>query len=924
MIAAPSRHPPALPALAPLALAVLALLPRPAAGVERPEGRPVNHQGYFATYPTGLRLVVYELPGAPRASVGVSWLAGSMDDPPGKEGLAHLVEHLAFRCRVAGGTVWQRLQGDGVAFNAFTTHDATVFHETGKPDQLRSLLTLEIERMRDPLAGVTQADVDTEKAVVVSELRERNQASPEREGHEALDARLFGAGHPYARSVGGTEASVGSITLADVTGFATRLYRPDRAILAVISGRPAKEAAQLAFDRLGPLVAVPEGVLMTTVPPAVRTLPPAPPDPPPELLTIRGAVARPVLLVAFAVPGEAAEGRAMAGASASFLSNALRAALWGRGDYEKVASVNAWYGGHDGQGAIVARIELEHGLEPAKALGMLRDNLFSAGDRDSTQRLQVARQVRDSQLMSTYLALEHLSIGDVAGYTRATGKQDAVRGRQLQVLSLNQTIEDYWHQFMKRSRSAAVVVVPDPGNPELLRAGAGLADRMGDRHADRDLPFRPARPVEEVARPPGLDQVMRASLPNGLSVVMVRRPLLPFAEALLVIPTDLAGHDGTTTLLPRFAMSFAGTDADTRWMHSGRLGARGYSAPSFESVTFMRRGSADILPQLLEDLRRLTHSFEFSRSQATLSRDFFARELAAVRRTPSHLADQAFEAALYPDHPYGRQERPADLEPLRSGDAERWVDRELRPDLATLVVVGDIEPGGKLLEEIRSTFGGWSAGRDATPVRPLPPLPREARLILVDRPGARLAELKVGFRIPAEARGDQAAAEAVVRRLGQTLQETLRVDAGTTYGVHAALDDRPLAGALLVETAVDAGVAGEALVRLMAGVEGLAQVPLPDDAAARVRWLVARDFGMSFDTLSQVTSAMKQSALRGFPADHWEREAASIATLSPARIQALARVLLGREVVLVVGDARVVMPQLKDAGFEAELLKATP
>ena len=89
----------------------------------------------------------------------------------------------------------------------------------------------------------------------------------------------------------------------------------------------------------------------------------------------------------------------------------------------------------------------------------------------------------------------------------------------------------------------------------------------------------------------------------------------------------------------------------------------------------------------------------------------------------------------------------------------------------------------------------------------------------------------------------------------------------------------------------------------------------------RVRWLLARDFAMGFDTISQVTEALATSAARGLPPDHWEKHAASIASLTPARIQALARSLLGREIIMVAGDAKVVGPQLKDAGFEAELVR---
>jgi zinc protease len=915
------------PASSKVLFAALALaLVAPASAAEKPEGKAVKHEGYSATYPTGLRLVTYELPGAPRASVGVSWLAGSVDDPPGREGLAHVVEHLAFRCRVAGGSVWQRLQADGVAFNAFTVHDATVYFETGKPDQLRSLVSLEIERMKDPLAGVTQADVDLEKEIVVSELRERDQGYPEGAAYEALEARLYGAGHPYHRSVGGTEASVRSITMADVTSFAARLYRPERAILTLITPRPAKEAARLAFDRLGTLATGPTEVLPKTTLPATRPPPPMPPDPPAELQVLKGSVPRPILLVAFSVPGEAAEGAGMASAAARGLEQVLLMRLLGYGEWDKVAGINAFYINHDGPGTLVARIELEDGIDPAKVLAALRDNLVTPNDdgADTRARSKVALQHRDELLMALYLSLENLDVGDLSEYQRATGKPDAITGRLQQVLAINQSLEDYWHRYLKRARSAAVVLLPDPDRPARLEVGGGLASRTAEEHADRDSPFTPRRPAAEVAIAPGLDQALRATLPNGLKVVMIRRPLLPIVEAELVVRTDLGGRDGASTALPNFAMSFSGTAADARWSHSERLGAQGSTRVDLESVTFLRRGTATTLPQLLEDMQRLTGNFEYGRTRTTIIRDRIRKNLEAALRTPDGVATSAFFQALYPDHPYGRTPKPTEVEALTSDDAERWAKAQLRPDEAVLVVTGDIEPGPALLAKITSTFGGWKAGRVAARAAPLAPLPREPRVLLLDRPGAKLAQLLVGFRLPEAARGDEVAVAAVARRLGQTLNETLRVNAGATYGVHPVVLDRPLAGALVIQTGVDAGVAGDSLVRLLAGVEAMAQAPLPAEANDRLRWLVARDFGLRFDTVSQVSAAMKTVAVRGLPNDHWEKEAASVAALTPARIQATARALLGREIIMVIGDARVVGPQLKEAGFDYEPVKGTP
>jgi zinc protease len=323
-------------------------------------------------------------------------------------------------------------------------------------------------------------------------------------------------------------------------------------------------------------------------------------------------------------------------------------------------------------------------------------------------------------------------------------------------------------------------------------------------------------------------------------------------------------------------------------------------------------------------MARLTGNFEYGRTRTIWMRERITRNIQALQRSPDGRATTAFFDALYPGHPYGRRPVTAEVEALTSDDAERWAKAQLRPDEAVLVVTGDLEPGPQLLAKITSTFGGWKAGRAAARLAPAPPLPKEPRVLLVDRPGAKLAQLLVGLRLPEAARADEVAVSAVARRLGVSLNEMLRVNAGATYGVRPIYLDRPLAGALVIQTGVDAGVAGDSLVRLLAGVEALAQVPLPEEATDRLRWLVARDFGLRFDTVSQVSAAMKTLAVRGLPNDHWEKQAASVASLSPARIQAAAKALLGREITMVVGDAKVVGPQLKEAGFDFEPVKAGP
>src|SRR5215468_7872604 len=98
--------------------------------------------------PSGLRIVAEYARGARRAAVVVTIDAGAADDPPGQEGLAHLVEHLAFRSRPDEKhpfTDLLDLAGAG-AWNAFTEHDLTTYYSSGATAALPALLRLEGSR----------------------------------------------------------------------------------------------------------------------------------------------------------------------------------------------------------------------------------------------------------------------------------------------------------------------------------------------------------------------------------------------------------------------------------------------------------------------------------------------------------------------------------------------------------------------------------------------------------------------------------------------------------------------------------------------------------------------------------------------------------------------------------------------------------
>src|SRR4051794_25031261 len=137
---------------------------------------PFSFDLYDVHCPSGLRVIVERAPGSEVAGVTALVGAGGHQDPPGREGLAHLVEHLTYRAAAPEQAATRaRLLALGAHWNGSTDFEETVYYEFGPRGSLPALLAVEAGRLAQPLAGVDEATFAVERDVVRNELRERNE-----------------------------------------------------------------------------------------------------------------------------------------------------------------------------------------------------------------------------------------------------------------------------------------------------------------------------------------------------------------------------------------------------------------------------------------------------------------------------------------------------------------------------------------------------------------------------------------------------------------------------------------------------------------------------------------------------------------------------------------------------------------------------
>lgn len=205
----------------------------------------------------GLTVLLHEDHRVSTVSVNVFYHVGSKDEAPGKNGFAHLFEHVMFQGskHVAEDTFFRHLEEVGASgINGTTNQDRTNYFETVPSSRLELALWLESDRMGFLLDHVDQATFDSQREVVKNERRQNYENAPYGLVGQAVRAELFPAQHPYHLLTIGSPKDLDAATLEDVKGFFRTYYVPGNATLALAGDFEETKALELVRKYFGPIV----------------------------------------------------------------------------------------------------------------------------------------------------------------------------------------------------------------------------------------------------------------------------------------------------------------------------------------------------------------------------------------------------------------------------------------------------------------------------------------------------------------------------------------------------------------------------------------------------------------------------------------------------------------------------------------------
>ncbi len=845
----------------------------------------------------------------PQVAVNLWYHVGSKNEERRQRGFAHLFEHLMFEgSEHYPGDFFKPLQRLGASINGSTSSDRTNYYEDIPSAHVELALAMESDRMGHFLPALSDEKIRNQKDVVKNEYRQNVANRPYGMVGRLMAEAMFPPTHPYSWTTIGVMEDVEAATRDDFEAFFRRYYVPGNASLALVGDIDEDRAIALAERYFGDLPGGSKSVRPWTPDPSLTDS---------FAIKVHDRVQLDRIYLAWhTVPQFSVDDAALV----------LLADILGRGkssrlfrklvvEHGMAQDSSAYQSGRELAGTFGVTTTLRPGHSPELA----RDLADSEIDRIAREGVTDAEldRVKNARVAGFIYALDNVGgFGGVADRLNAYNTYLGDPGR------ITSDLDRYQAVTAESIRAAAQTF--------LIGRHRGSLTVLG-RSATTTLPplDRSVRPASATASP------FRAASPEILRLkcriplwVIPRRDL-PIVAATFVLDAGAATHGPGCGGLAGLTADLLDEGTTTRTSHEIALAVEGMgtslsvsagwdgSYVGLQCLTNHLEPSLDLAVDVLRNPGFPTDEWERIHGQTLAG-------LKAERDSAEARASRMLLRVLYDhDHPYripvdGDEATVARLtrDDLRAFHRDRYT-----PSNAACVVAGDVAPE-KIAALLDERLADWvSTSPRPTEVREMPRQSR-SRILLLDRPGAPQAVVRVGqvgtHRLDPDYTELMVWNQILGGQFTSRLNAKLREEKGFTYGIRSHFDFRRGSGPFVVASSLQSDRLAEAVADLRAEIVGLldyrpAKASELDDARRSLIEGQARHF----ETPSALVSRYAGLFLHGLPADHHAGFADRLesVTLESLRSAAERRVVPDSWTFVIVADAEVVARSLGTLGW---------
>ncbi len=869
----------------------------------------IPHTAY--TLPNGLRLIVHEDHKAPIVAVNVWYHVGSKDEKPGKSGFAHLFEHLMFNgSENFNDDYFQVLESiGGTDLNGTTNNDRTNYFQNVPTSGLDQVLFLESDRMGHLLGAIDQDRLDEQRGVVQNEKRQ-GENQPYGRQYDLITKAMYPQGHPYSWTVIGEMEDLNAASLDDVHEWFKTYYGPNNAVIAIAGDIEAEDVYQRVLKYFGDIPAGPTLVRnKLNIPVRTSETRQEYQDRVPETRIVQ-------------VWNSSAFGSredANFDLIASILTTGKNSRLYKRLVYEDqiASSVNSFQWSKEISGNFLIQANVKPGQSPEQVEATLDEVLAEFLVNGPTE--EELQRAKASYFSGFIKGMER-----IGGFG---GKSDILARSAIYFDD-----PDYYKTQLQHVSETTVEDLKATANRWLSHGKHTLICKPFPEYStttsevDRSSLPELGEPV--AASFPDLEQ---ATLKNGMKVVLAQRTGVPTVVMNLLVDagyaSDQFAQPGTAALamnmMDEGTKNYNALEINEKLQLLGATISTGSDLDnSTINMTTLKpslEGSLDLFAEVVLNPAFPQAEFERLKKEQLvgIQREKSQPIQMAIRVIPQYLYGEGHAYSL-PLTGSGYEES---VNKLTREDVVSFYDQWMKPNNATLVVVGDIEMS-YLTEKLEDLFGKWKQGEVPQKNIAAVKTPTKNTLYLMDRPESEQSVILAGHLTNPYGEVSEISRETMIKVLGgqftSRINMNLREDKHWSYGaggfVWNAKGQRPF----MVYAPVQTDKTSESVRELMKEVnQYVGGNPITEEELEKVNTNNILGLPGKWETNGSVAGSINSMVKYDLPDDYYQTYDQKVRNLTLDIVRNTSKAMIHPSELnwFIVGDKAKIMEGLEGIGF---------
>lgn len=904
--------------------------------VEAQEGKTViPYQKYVLD--NGLTLILHQDNSDPLVHVDMTYHVGSGREEAGKSGFAHFFEHMMFQGseHVADEEHFKIVTESGGTMNGTTNSDRTNYFQTVPANQLEKMLWLEADRMGFLVDAVTQEKFEIQRETVKNERGQSYDNRPYGLLRERVAEAMYPAGHPYSWQTIGYIEDLNRVNVNDLKAFFLRWYGPNNATLTIGGDVDVEKTLAMVNKYFGSIPRGPE-VEMPEKPSFTIDAD--------RYISMEDNVHLPLIYMSYPTVSVRHEDEAPLDLLSSILGGGKTSLLYknlvknqlavqasvNHPCAELACSFNLLALPHPASGKTLADMEkvIRDSLVEFETRGVEDDDLIKAKasmEANFVFGLQsVAGKVSQLAANETFKGDPNYIEQDIARYAEVT-KADVMR---------------VYKKYIKDKHGVIMSVVPK-GQKQLVAAEDNFTPPTRVipeqvQTTDSDLKVRKAIddfdrsivPTAGANKAVDVPKMWQETFANGIKILATQSKETPTTSILIKIP---AGHyyeskdkAGTASLLAAMLNeSTTKRSAEDMSKELQKLGAsvgisagNSYLAINVNTLTKHLDATLALVYEKLTAPAFLSNEFQRNKSNAI-------QDAINGKKDAGYLASTAYRQLLHADNiaaisSAGSQ---ASLNNIQLADVKALYEQQVKPKDSEIILVSDLAKA-RVLQSLAIFKPLTGEGKKLS--LDLPASKAKTGVIyLVNKDNAAQSAIRIGKRsLTQDVTGEYYRAYLMNFPLGGAFNSrinlNLREDKGYTYGARSYFYGDKFSGVYTASAEVRADVTDKSIVEFVKEIQHYADKGISDEELAFMRNAINQKDALKYETPSSKLNFLAQILEHNLSADFVKQRNEIVKNISKEEINALAQKHLNIKEMLmvVVGDAKTLKPQLEALGYE--------